>query len=90
MAKVPFEIGKTPNPNARRVGLGEPLFEKPVTYRKASEAAGQPLVASLLALPGVVQVFAMDNFITVTKQAAADWAVLEPALNELLEKNLNG
>lgn len=90
MASVPFEIGKTPNPNARRVGLGEPLFEKPATYRKAADAAGQPLIAALLAVPGVSQIFAMENFITVTKAVSADWAALEPLLDEILKKNLNG
>ena len=90
MANVAFEIGKTPNPNARRVGFGEPLFEKPATYRKAGDAAGQALIASLLAVPGVSQIFAMENFLTVTKQVTADWAVLEPLLDEILKKNLNG
>jgi hypothetical protein len=90
MGGIAFDLAKTPNPNARRVGLAEPIFERPATYRKPAEAEGQPLIRDLLGLPGVAQVFAMENFITVTKEASADWEGLERLLRDLLQRHLNG
>jgi hypothetical protein len=90
MAKIAFEIAPTPNPHARRVGLGDALFERPSTFLKAADAAGQPLVAALLKLPGVQQVFALGNFMTVTKTTSADWASLEPAMAHVLKEHLDG
>jgi hypothetical protein len=89
MPAVAFDLGPTPNPNAIRVGLSTPLFGRPVTLRSAAEAASNPLAAALLAIPGVVQVFMMADFITVTKQASADWSQLEPALRSALGKGLH-
>jgi hypothetical protein len=85
MAAVRFQIGTTPNPNAIRVGLSEPVFEKPATYLKAGGGApSDPLLIKLLGLPGVTQVFAMSGFITVTKEAGADWGDLEPKVAKIL------
>jgi hypothetical protein len=89
MAKVAFEIGPTPNPNARRVGLGDALFGFPATFSGSSRAGVPPVVAAILGLPGVQQVFAMGNFMTVTKTASADWTSLEPALGDALRKHLD-
>jgi hypothetical protein len=89
MPAVAFDLGPTPNPNAMRVGLSAALFERPLTLRSAAEAAANPLGASLLAIPGVVQVFMMADFITVTKQASADWTQLEPALRAALGRGLH-
>ena len=84
MSAVRFQIGTTPNPNAIRVGLSEPVFEKPATFTKAGAAPSDPLLSKLLALPGVSQVFAMSGFITVTKDASADWGDLEPKVAKIL------
>jgi hypothetical protein len=84
MGAVRFQLGTTPNPNAIRIGLSEPVFEKPATYQKSGAAPADALLAKLLGLPGVTQVFAMSGFITVTKEPAADWADLEPKVAKLL------
>ena len=84
MSAVRFQIGTTPNPNAIRIGLSEPVFEKPATFMKAGGAPTDPLLAKLLALQGVTQVFAMSGFITVTKEAGAAWDDLEPKVAKIL------
>ena len=87
---MPFQIGTTPNPNSIRVGLAESKFPKPVTYRSAQEAAAEPIAAALLEIKGVTQVFTLNNFITITKEPAAQWAVIEPKVAEILMATLNG
>ena len=87
---APFQIGPTPNPHSIRVGFGEAMFEKPVTYKAGADAQGQPLVQALLGIPGVTQVFTLNNFLTISKDPAVDWSSIEPRVNEVLAKGLHG
>jgi hypothetical protein len=87
---VPFQIGTTPNPNSIRVGLSESKFAKPTTYRSAKEAAAEPVVEALFAIPGITQIFTMNNFITISKDPAVQWATIEPKVAEILMAKLNG
>ncbi len=87
---APFQIGTTPNPNSIRVGLSESKFAKPTTYRSAQEAAGEPIAQALFGIPGVTQVFTLNNFITITKDPAASWSKIEPKVAEVLMAKLNG
>jgi len=89
MAELPFSIGATPNPNSIRVGLSAPLFPVAKTYRTSSEAEGNALAQALIAIPGVVQVFMLNNFISVNKDPGAEWAKIEPKVAEVLMKNLH-
>jgi hypothetical protein len=87
---APFQIGTTPNPNSIRVGLSESKFAKPTTYRTAQEAAAEPLVQALFGIPGVTQVFTLNNFITISKDPAASWSTIEPKVAEVLMAKLHG
>ncbi len=87
---VPFQIGTTPNPNSIRVGLAEAKFTKPTTYRSAQDASAEPLVAALFGIPGVTQIFTMNNFITISKEPSVQWASIEPKVAEILMAKLNG
>lgn len=87
---VPFQIGTTPNPNSIRVGLSESKFAKPTTYRSAKEAAAEPVVEALFAIPGITQIFTMNNFITISKDPAVQWASIEPKVAEILMARLHG
>jgi hypothetical protein len=87
---APFQIGTTPNPNSIRVGLSDSKFPKATTYRSAQEAVADPLVQALFGIPGVTQVFTLNNFITISKDPAANWAKIEPKVAEVLLANLNG
>ena len=86
---APFQIGTTPNPNSIRVGLSESKFSKPTTYRSAVDAAADPLVKALFAIPGITQVFTLNNFITISKDASAEWSKIEPKVAEVLMANLH-
>lgn len=86
---VPFQIGPTPNPNSIRVGLAQPMFPKAMTFKSAADAEGNAIAKDLLGIPGVVQVFMLNNFISVNKEPGADWAKIEPKVAEILLKNLH-
>jgi Fe-S cluster biogenesis protein NfuA len=75
------EIEATPNPNARRFTLREPL-SRGVTraFESAESAMGDPLASALFAVPHVVSVFYVDTYLTVTQDGAVPWAALERQL----------
>lgn len=74
------EIEYTPNPNARKFVLKEPLTNGPSrSYADAVSAAGDGLASALFAVPHVTNVYYVDRYVTVTQDGKADW-------NELLRK----
>jgi NFU1 iron-sulfur cluster scaffold homolog, mitochondrial len=71
------EIEFTPNPNARKFILREPLsYGLSKSYEDASAAAGDPLAEALFAIPHVTNVFYVDQWITVTQDGKAHWPEL--------------
>src|SRR5688572_4609538 len=71
------EIEPTPNPNARKFILKEPLtWGVSRSYDNAAQAAGDPLAAALFDIEHVTNVFYVDHWITVTQDGQADWPEL--------------
>src|SRR5215212_101479 len=74
-------IEETPNPNAVKFILKEPVTAGTTrSFHSAEEAAGDPLAAPLFAVGEVSSVFYMDKMITVEKSDEADWDDLLPRL----------
>lgn len=75
------DIVETPNPNAVKFILKEPVSNG-TTHQFASLEAAQSdaLAKSLFDVGQVVSVFYMDRMITVEKEEFADWDDLLPAL----------
>lgn len=74
-------IEETPNPNAVKFVLREPVTTGAArSFRNATEAEGDPLAKSLFDVGPVVSVFYMGNMITVEKQEDEDWDDLLPRL----------
>ncbi|MCC6610858.1 MAG: NifU family protein [Burkholderiales bacterium] len=68
------EIERTPNPNARKFVLREPLtYGVSRSYESAEAAQGDALAAALFAVPHVTSVFYVDTWLTVTQDGEADW-----------------
>jgi NFU1 iron-sulfur cluster scaffold homolog, mitochondrial len=68
------EIEFTPNPNARKFVLREPLsYGVSKSYENAAAAKGDPLAEALFAIPHVSNVFYVDHWITVTQDGKAHW-----------------
>lgn len=68
------EIESTPNPNAIKFVLKEPLtYGITRSYDNAAAARDDLLAATLFALPHVTNVFYVDNWLTVTQDGGASW-----------------
>lgn len=77
------EIDGTPNPNARKFVLKEPLtWGIKRSYDNAEEAKDDPLASALFAIPHVTNVFYIDNWLTVTQDGGADWPELTRSIAE--------
>jgi Fe-S cluster biogenesis protein NfuA len=71
------EIEGTPNPNAMKFILKEPLtWGITRSYDNADEAQDDPLASALFDLEHVTNVFYVDHWITVTQDGGADWQEL--------------
>jgi len=74
-------IEETPNPNAVKFLLKEPLTAGTTrSFHNAAEAASDALGKALFDVGDVASVFYMDKMITVEKTEEADWDDLLPRL----------
>ena len=77
------EIEPTPNPNALKFILKEPLtWGISRSYDNADAAKEDPLAAKLFDIEHVTNVFYVDHWITVTQDGKADWAELKRKVAE--------
>src|ERR1043165_1248487 len=75
------DIQETPNPNAVKFILREPVTSGGARqFGSPDQALSDTLAKSLFDVGSVASVFYMDNMITVEKQDEADWDELLPAL----------
>ena len=75
------DIEETPNPNAVKFILREPVSNGVAQqYGSAEQAANDPLAKAIFDVGNVVSVFYMDKMITVEKDDEGDWDELLPAL----------
>lgn len=75
------DIQETPNPNAVKFILKEPVsYGTSHSFKTAEDGANDPLAKSLFDLGEVVSVFYMDKMLTVEKTDEAEWDELLPAL----------
>jgi Fe-S cluster biogenesis protein NfuA len=77
------EIDATPNPNAKKFILKEPLtWGVSRSYDNAEQAKDDALASQLFAIDAVTNVFYVDHWITVTQDGSADWPELLRKLAE--------
>ncbi|MGA2079440.1 MAG: NifU family protein [Holophaga sp.] len=75
------EIEYTPNPNAVKFVLKEPVTSGfPRSFRDREAAEFEPLAKGLFAVDHVVSVFMQDKFVTITKDDGVGWTELLPKL----------
>lgn len=75
------DIQETPNPNAVKFLLREPLTRGVArSFKNTREAASDKLADELFAIEGVVSIFYLDYMITVEKRDDEDWDDLLPKL----------
>jgi hypothetical protein len=86
-----LEIQPTPNVNALKFVMNRRVTEgRSQTFRSAEEAAGHPLAARLFTIPGVVQVFLLNDFVTVTRDPAAAWDTIAEATEAAIRQHFAG
>jgi Fe-S cluster biogenesis protein NfuA len=71
------EIERTPNPDAMRFVLAEPLTNGTTrSFENKEEAEGDELATSLFEIEHVINVYYVDKYITVTQDGNAVWSEL--------------
>ncbi len=71
------EIERTPNPDAMRFVMGEPLTNGVTkSYENAEEAEGDEFAQSLFAIEHVINVYYVNKYVTVTQDGEAVWSEL--------------
>ena len=77
----------TPNPNALKFTLDTTL---PATVNvKSADAAGDdPFAREVFAAGGVVSIFGLNDFVTVTKEPDADWDPIVAAVQSAAAQHL--
>lgn len=80
---------QTPNPNAMKFTVNRKVSAKgSFSFNAAAEAAASPLGKALFAVPGVVGVFGVNDFVTVTKDDASSWDQLLGPIADALKASL--
>jgi Fe-S cluster biogenesis protein NfuA len=91
-APVSIYAESTPNPLTLRFVASRMLVPdgRMLEFRKAEEAEGvSPLAEKVFDLPFVDGVFISGNFITVTRNGAVDWDLVQLELREYIQDYLN-
>ncbi len=79
-------VSTTPNENAMKYTLDRQAIESGYkTYANAEAAKESPVAQALFAIDGVVQVFLMADFVTVTKKPEVNWSSIEGAALEAIK-----
>src|SRR5258708_37891536 len=76
-------IETTPNPNCMKLNLDERLSDTSVTYTGESKAGCPDFVLKLLAISGVKSVFVFNDFVTLGREARADWTAVLDAVAQV-------
>lgn len=84
---MPFrvlEIQPTPNPNAAKFVLDKQIAQQPTSFFSAEAATGHPIASKLFAIPGVVSLLLLGDFVTVNKSPASKWDKITTAVEGVL------
>ena len=82
---VSVQVQPTPNINALKFVVNRRVTEgRSQTFRSAQEAAASPLASALLGIPGVIQVFFLNDFITLTRDPGTDWDAIAPRAEDVI------
>ena len=91
-APLEISVQATPNPHAAKFTLNRVVAAHGTTYRRmpsvTTEASpAQPAwIVQVLEIAGVTQVFALNDFISITKTPEADWNVITPRIEQILRQ----
>lgn len=88
MSEVQVVAQPTPNPNSVKFTVSRAVTAgSSQTFASADEAGDHPLGSAIFGVDGVTMVFLLNNFVTVSKDAGADWDDIVPRVQELIEQH---
>ncbi|MCL4198813.1 MAG: NifU N-terminal domain-containing protein [Phycisphaerales bacterium] len=79
-----IDIETTPNPNALKFNLDQPISRGTLSFVRPPDAERDPIAASLFAIEGVVSLMFRGDFVTVNKRADADWGPIKAKVRRAL------
>jgi hypothetical protein len=77
----------TPNPNAKKFTLDIKLAST-MNYKTPEDAASNAFAKAVFEVDGVVQVFGVNNFVTVSRRPGADWDPIVDAVKKAAAEHL--
>jgi hypothetical protein len=88
MPETTVRFQPTPNPNAGKFTLNRKTVEgtSSKSFYNAEDAADHPLGSALFEIEGVMSLFMVDDFVTVTKTPDATWETLVPQVQAVIER----
>ena len=80
---------ETPNPNAIKFSTNQKLTESSFSASSVEEAKKHPLAEALFQHKGVINVFGVNDFVTVLKSEDSDWSKMQDAIIETIIEQLS-
>ncbi len=84
---MPFairEVLPTPNPNAMKFVLDQPISEQPMSFLTPASACDHPLAQKLFDIAGVTSVLLLGDFVTINKSSSARWPDIKRSVQQVL------
>ena len=83
-------VHPTPNPNSLKFTCDGSRFTEAnhQAFTTPDEASSDPFARALFAVRGVANVFVVPDFVTVSKHPAANWDLIVPAVEKIIEEHL--
>jgi Scaffold protein Nfu/NifU N terminal len=81
-------LASTPNPNAMKFTLDITLPERILANR--GDDVEDVFTAAVLTIPGVASIFAVNDFVTITRVPGTDWEPIVCGVEEAAAKHLPG
>ena len=80
-ASISVDPQETHNPNPKKFALSVKVAETgSFSFNETDTEIEHPIAAAVVALDGVVSIFGVNDFVTVSKAEDVDWSVLIPAV----------
>jgi hypothetical protein len=64
--------------------LDRPISDRPTSFLNPLAGQSNPLAMQLFAVPGVVSLLFLGDFVTINKSAEARWADIKKAVQKIL------
>ncbi len=79
-----IDIELTPNRNAIKVTVDQPVSDKTRSFAVAQEPVDHPVAQALLNIQGVAGVMLLGRTMTISKRSSANWDELQPLIRRTL------